>query len=120
MTDLCSALAHRRWIRHTDPFPHVAARDVFVPEIHDAMTGQIEALLEQGLMDQPSPGRFSRSMRGYDAYGLGFPAGTPGPVGLFLTREWRDLMCNLFDVAPTPYMFAGAHHHSIGGRDGFI
>ena len=120
MFNLANLIANRRWVRHTVPFAHITARDVFTAEFYEDLAGQLSDLIGKGLMEVPTPGCFSRNMKGYDAYGVGLPATTTGPLALFLSKPWRDMMCGLYEVEPTPYLFAGAHHHSEGGRSGFI
>jgi hypothetical protein len=59
-------------------------------------------------------------MPGYDAYGIGLTPDIGGPAALFLSDAWRDLMSSMFGIEPSPYVFAGAHHHRIGARSGFV
>ena len=112
-------LAHRRWLRCSWPFPHVAAYDVFVPEFHDAISCELRTVLARGLSEHPDPDRLSR-MNGYDAYGSALTESSPEPLALFISEGWRDLLADLFAVGRTPYVFAGIHHHLPGGRPGFI
>lgn len=117
---LADLLANRAWLRRPDPFPHVVADDVFSPAFYDELCGQLGGILDHGLSDIPSGPRFSRGMPGYDAYGISITPETGGPLALFVSSAWRDLMCGLFGVGRTPYVFAGAHHHAAGGADGFV
>jgi hypothetical protein len=110
---------NRRWLRREWPFPHIVARDVFEHDFYQALECQLRQLLSRGLSDQPAPGIFSRDMPGYDAFGVGFVP-SEEPSGIFLTHEWRDALCGLHGVGPTPYVFAGAHHHLAGSSSGFI
>ncbi|HEV2837126.1 MAG TPA: 2OG-Fe(II) oxygenase [Pyrinomonadaceae bacterium] len=113
-------LAHRKWLRRSWPFPHVVARNVFKAEFYNAMARQLQQLLEQGLSETPVNGKFSRNISGYDAYGTGFNQAIPEPIAVFLSKPWRDMMCALFGITPTPYVFAGTHHHTVGSENGFI
>ncbi|GII00050.1 2OG-Fe(II) oxygenase family protein [Planobispora takensis] len=120
MAALGSVIGNRAWLRRNHPFPHVVARDVFSGDFYAALDAQVAGILGRGLSETPDPGRFSRNIPGYDSYGIGFGAAAPGPVGLFLTAQWRDTICDLFGVKATPYVFAGAHHHAVGSASGFV
>jgi 2-oxoglutarate-Fe(II)-dependent oxygenase superfamily protein len=113
-------LANRAWLQREYPFPHISARAVFTPEFYSALSGELAAILRCGLSETPVRDRFSRSMPGYDSYGIGFHQPLDGALSVFLTTAWRDMLCRLFGVGVTPYIFAGAHHHSIGSKSGFI
>jgi hypothetical protein len=117
---LADVIANREWLRRTVPFHHVVARNVFRPDFYAALCGQLQELLASGLSETPTRDRFSRNIPGYDAYGVGLGAAQTGPVSLFTSPEWRDMMCGVFEIGPTPYVFAGAHHHAIGSSDGFV
>jgi hypothetical protein len=120
MAILTEILANREWLRRSSPFLHVAARDVFTAEFYAALAAQLRAILARGLSETPEPVRFSRNIRGYDCYGIGFDLGIREPLAVFLSLEWRDLLNGIFDIAPTPYLFAGSHHHVPGSGNGFV
>ncbi|WP_027344393.1 2OG-Fe(II) oxygenase [Hamadaea tsunoensis] len=117
---LDDVLANRSWLRRDRPFRHFVARDVFTPDFAASLAAQLGEILGRGLSDVPAQGRFSRGMKGYDAYGIGITEDLPAPLSLFISAPWRDLMCGLFGVEKTPYVFAGAHHHAPWGANGFI
>jgi 2OG-Fe(II) oxygenase superfamily len=118
--ELADCLRNRRWLRCARPFPHVIARDVFVPELYSELAAQLSGLLARGLSDRSDRSRFSRGMPGYDAYGIGLTHDLGPPLDVFLSPAWRDLMCGLFEIGPTPYVFGGAHHHAPGSAAGFV
>lgn len=120
MSQISPLLAHRAWLRRPSPFPHVIARNVLVPAFYTALERQVGGILDRGLSDTAARETFSRSIPGYDAYGIGFDASVTGPLSLFLSLEWRDLLSGLFEIGRTPYVFAGAHHHAVGSKSGFI
>jgi hypothetical protein len=120
MVELEQTLANRSWLWRRGPFPHVVARDVFTAAFYKLLSDQLVEVLDRGLSDTPKEGSFSRTMPGYDSYGIGFSHATRYPAALFVSSQWRDLMCNLFDVGPTPYIYAGAHHHAVHSHNGFI
>jgi hypothetical protein len=114
---LGDVLAHRMWLRRERPFPHIVARDVFEPAFYGALESHVRQILQDRII-QSSAG--DRSIPGYDAYGIGFDESLPDPLGVFLSNDVRDMLCGLFDVEPTPYVFAGIHHHASGSQDGFV
>ncbi len=113
-------IANRAWLYRSDPFGHVVARNVFTRAFYDSLAAQLSTLLNRGLSDSPDGSRFSRAMPGYDAYGISITPHLGEPVTTFISPAWRDLMCGLFTIEATPYVFAGAHHHAPHGSDGFI
>lgn len=120
MYELADILDNRRWLRCEHPFPHVVASGVFTPDFYGALCGELGAILARGLSEAPVPDRLSRNIAGYDAYGVGLNEMPPGALGLFVTPAWRDLVCGAFGIGPTPYVFAGVHHHAVGSGSGFI
>jgi hypothetical protein len=113
-------LANRAWLRRSWPFPHIVARNVFKPDFYSALSRQMGEILGGGLSDVAARDRFSRNIPGYDAYGIGLDHTVPEPAAIFLSPGWRDLISDLFRITRTPYVFAGAHHHAIGSKNGFI
>jgi hypothetical protein len=118
--DLADILANLAWLRRPHPFPHIVARDVFKHDYYSALTSQVQKMLSRGLSEVPAKEQFSRSIPGYDAYGFGLNHSVEGPLAIFLSTAWRDLLCGLFGIDVTPYVFAGAHHHTVGSRSGWV
>jgi 2-oxoglutarate-Fe(II)-dependent oxygenase superfamily protein len=118
--ELREVLASREWLRRESPFPHVIAKDVFQPSFYRALDDQLRQMLARGLSERPDRSRFSRNIPGYDAYGIGMRAPGEGAVALFLSRQWRDMVAAMFGIGTTPYVFAGAHHHTTGSAPGFV
>ena len=117
---LSNVLANRAWLRQAYPFPHITAQGVFTADFYRALADQMTGILSRGLSEAPCRHRFSRSIPGYDSYGIGFHRPLEGPLSIFLTASWRDMLARLFKVEITPYVFAGAHHHTPGSQNGFI
>jgi hypothetical protein len=113
-------IANRSWLHRAHPYPHIVARDVFTSGFYSAMADQLSAILDRGLSGVPAGALFSRGMRGYDAYGISLTEDLGEPLNIFVSVGWRDLICDLFAIGHTPYVFAGAHHHTPRSRDGFI
>jgi hypothetical protein len=116
--DLGSLIANRRWMRSSDPFPHVAVRDVFTPAFAAELDSAFAAILERGL--DAGPRGFSRSIPGYDAFGHTFRADVGWPFSVFVSRPWHDLLCDVADIKGSGQVFCGLHHHLPGSRSGSI
>jgi len=117
---LAKILANRRWIRRERPYPHVVARNVFTPAFYSALEAEFYMLLAKGLSECPNSARMSRTIAGYDAYGIGFGQFSEGPFALFGFEPWHDMLAGLFDVRATGHVNIGAHHHRAGGLAGWI
>lgn len=109
--DLPTVLAHRRWVRRTHPFPHVVAQNVFVPSFYDELAAHFERI--KGL------GAFAKNIRNYDAGSVLIRDHADGPLGIFVSRPWHDMVAGIFGVDGTGDVTAGLHHHPPGGRPGW-
>jgi LPS sulfotransferase NodH len=108
--DLESVLASRHWLRRESPFPHVYATQVFKPDIYQSMADQAERLLSEG--------NFSRSIPGYDASAYSITSRTQGPLSIFLSRSWHDMLARMFQVESTGELNVALHHHAVGSLSG--
>jgi hypothetical protein len=106
-------IANRRWVRRTEPFPHVVAQDVFDPKFY--------AQLEQEFVriEREHPEVFRRNMAGYDASSANVAEYADGPLGVFVSREWHDLIAGVAQVDATGDVYASLHHHEPGGASGW-
>ncbi|MFQ6397046.1 2OG-Fe(II) oxygenase [Nocardia sp. KC 131] len=105
--------AHRRWIRRTGPFPHVYARDVFVPDFYQRLAEEFERVSAQ------QPAVFTPVSDEYSATGVQLNALPKGPLALFLSREWHDLIAGVAGVATTGDVEASLHHNPPGSPTGW-
>ena len=99
------------WVRREQPFPHVVAHDVLRLDVYSRMEAAYAQLLAR-------PGAFTRSTTGYDVFSHTFDAATRGPLALFCSREWHDLVAAVCGMRGTGHVFAGLHHHGIGSPSG--
>jgi hypothetical protein len=113
-------LLSRRWLRHEQPFPHVVGRDVFQREIYDQLSAQFAAIEARGLCERPAETQFGRSLGGYDAYSCGLTQQTGGPLQLFASRPWHDLLSRIMRVPATGEITGGLHFHAAGSADGKV
>ena len=108
---LAEVLQNRRWVRRTHPFPHVVAADVFVPAFYAELAAEFRRIAQE------HPEAFRRSMPGYDA--AGSEVGRDGPLGVFVSRPWHDLVAGVGRVQPTGDVSASLHHHEPGAASGW-
>ncbi|WP_378735109.1 2OG-Fe(II) oxygenase family protein [Nocardia brasiliensis] len=105
--------AHRRWIRRNQPFPHVYARDVFVPEFYQRMTDELTRLRRE------RPELFGKVAADYSADGVRLADLRDGPLGVFVSREWHDLIAGIAGVTATGDIEGSLHHHAPGAPYGW-
>jgi hypothetical protein len=118
-TETVTLIQNRRWFKRASPFPHVLARDVFMPDFYRSLESEVQSYLGRGLKEHTALGHLSR-MDGYDAYGLALPHRTDLPTSVFFSRFWREMIGSLFDIERTPYVFVGIHYHPPGSKSGFL
>jgi hypothetical protein len=117
---LTSVLANRRWWKRHEPFPHFWAADLFCWDFYRALETELNAILSRGLSAGPDAARFSRNMPNSDAYAWNFPPNITGPLALFYSRAWHDMLSSLTGCELTGDVNAALHHHQIDSRDGTV
>jgi hypothetical protein len=114
-----AALENRRWVWRDLPFPFLTATNVFTPAVYEGMVAGFRDVLARGLRDS---GRiqdaFTRNMAGYDAYSYIFTNADKGPLALFASQEWHDLLASVFRIEATGGVSIALHHHQAGGKNG--
>lgn len=108
---LAAYLLSRRWLRRSQPFPHVVAYDVFVPSVYSALEKNFREALDR-------IGHHSY-LEGHDIFGMTVTPENAGAFHPLATRAWHDLMAALVGVAATGHVAFGLHHHKVGSDDGF-
>jgi hypothetical protein len=106
-------LENRRWVRRVRPFPHVYAREVFTYAFYRQLHDEFERI------EREQPEVFQRNMVGYDASGTAISRFRDGPLGVFVSREWHDLIAGVAGVRATGDVNAALHHHDPGGDSGW-
>lgn len=110
--ELGELLAHRRWVRRRRPFEHVVAQNVFTSAVYDQLHQQV-----LGLLDDPAV--FQRNIEGYDASSTQVGQHRDGPLGLFVSRAWHDMVADIWGIEATGDVTATLHHHAPGGPTGW-
>ncbi|QIS16773.1 2OG-Fe(II) oxygenase family protein [Nocardia arthritidis] len=105
--------AHRRWVRRNKPFPHVYARDVFVPEFYQRLADEFFRVQRE------RPDDFGKVGENYSATGISLGALRNGPLALFISREWHDLIAKVAGISVTGDMDGSLHHHPPGSPYGW-
>lgn len=105
-------LAHRRWVRRRYPFDHVLAQNVFQKEFYEQLHQQVVDIVQDG-------SALGRNMGSYDASGSHLDNHRDGPLGIFVSRAWHDMLAGMWGVDATGDVSAGLHHHEPGSRSGF-
>jgi hypothetical protein len=111
--DLPQVLSNRRWVRRTAPFPHVIARDVFEPKFYADLERHVAEIRRD------NPAAFTRNMVSYDATSANIADHLNGPLGVFMSREWHDLIERIGGVRATGDVHASLHHHEPGSATGW-
>lgn len=109
-TDL---FAHRRWVRRTEPFPHVYARDVFVDDFYKRLAEHYERVRAE------QAGKFNKVAANYGASGVPLTELRDGPLALFTSREWHDLIAGIAGVRTTGDVEGSVHHHPPKSKPGW-
>jgi hypothetical protein len=108
--DLRNVLSGAPWRRVTYPFEHVVADQLFAPDFYQAFEAQVRGLL----------GKFTRDMPTYDALGYTVTSSDDGPLALFCSRAWHDMIADVMGVAATGDVNIALHHHHVGSRNGEV
>jgi hypothetical protein len=111
--NMSAILLQRRWLRRALPFPHVIAQHVFAPAFYCSIEEQFRRLLASG-------SDFKRNMPGYDAVGYPFTPQLAGPLAVFVSRSWHDLVADIMDVEATYDIDGSLHSHEVLANDGSI
>jgi hypothetical protein len=111
--NLADLLHNRRWVRRREPFPHVVAQNVFVPEFYRSLEEDFRRI------QRDIAGSFERNMTGYDASSANLADHHDGPLDVFVSREWHDLVAGVAGVRASGDVHASLHHHETGSQTGW-
>jgi hypothetical protein len=118
VTAITELLGAPLWQQRTTPFPHWLAHDVFSEPVYR----DLEADFVARLVGSAAPGaqQFRRVLPNSEATAILFDPSFEGPLSVFLTAAWRDLIARLTATRLTEHVSGGLHHHLPGDPDGFI
>ncbi len=110
---LKDALTGEPWRYFAGPFPHIVAKNVFVPAVQAELEAAYEAVgREEGLgWVRPDFTGFTITAFG-DRHKPLFPQ--------FLCPEWLQMLARVCGVPVTPDIDGGLHHHTIGSSTGWV
>ncbi len=111
--NLPDLLAHRQWVRREWPFPYIVAQNVFKAEFYQELDAQFRDL------ERTNPEMFRRDMKGYDASATELSHHCDGPLSVFASRSWHDMLAKIWGVQATGDVAASLHHHEPGGASGW-
>lgn len=109
--ELDELLGHRRWWSHRMPFPHVRVLNVFSPGV--------AAALEGAFTDWLTDSGGGSALVNHDLQGVTITDSFEGPLRLFASAGWRELVSTALGVPVTPYVNLGLHHHRAHADPGF-
>jgi hypothetical protein len=116
---MTAALGAPLWQHRTVPFPHWLAHDVFSDVVYRSLEQDFLSRLEGSTAVAGSPG-FARELPTSEAMAILFVPSFDGPLSLFLTRAWRELIAAITGMRLTEHVSGALHHHLPGDPDGFI
>jgi len=115
-----TVLSGRGFWRRSAPFSHIVATDVFASAFAAELEGAFRAILGRGCSSARDFDRFSRSVPGYGAYVYNLGPETEGPLAVFLSRPFHDMLAGLFGVEATLDVDVALHHHERGSPSGWV
>lgn len=105
-------IAHRYWVRRLKPFPHVAVQNVFNQAFYDTLEDHYRRIVAVET-------KFNTRTPGYDASMALIRDNLDGPLAVFTSREWHDMIAGVAGVACTGDVSASLHQHQPGGNAGW-
>ena len=105
------------WVRRAEPFPHWVAQGLFAPDAYQKLEDQFREILARGLCEGSEALRFSRRMKGYDAYSVSLTR-IGGALDVFSTRAFHDHLVALTGLPATLDVSGALHHHRAGSDHG--
>lgn len=115
---LWQILENRRWIWRKFPYPHAVATDVFKEEFYCALETQIKGILERNFVN--STEIHAHKFAHYDAYAYAVPPDVTGPLTLFTSAEWHNMLVDIAGVRACGRVNVTLHHHEIGSANGRV
>ncbi len=117
---LADLLANSRWSHAVEPFPHIRVEQVFVEAAYRQILAAFRDTLPRADGTPSDVGRQTFHKGTFDAYLLPFKPSLSGPLSLFVSKAWVDLLSKATGVSATRDVNGALHCHPTGSKDGFI
>ena len=117
---LADLLAGSKWSKRGFPFPHIYVQQVFAAPVYDRLSAAFRDLLARSASDRRHDSGLVYFGDTFDGYLMPFRPAFTGPLSLFISKAWVDLLAKATGVEATYDVNGALHHHTTGSRDGFI
>jgi hypothetical protein len=118
--DWSRVLANRRWWLKSSPWPYFFADNIFTQEFLSQLEAQFLEILGRGFGQSSDRTRFGRNMPNSDAYSWNLPPNVSGPLAIFYSRAWHNMLVALTGVSSTRDVNAALHHHQVASANGSV
>jgi hypothetical protein len=115
---LIDLLSNRRWSYRTEPFPHIYAEEVFIPTVYNQLAASFREILARKPGLEAGGQRFQ--YHGSDGLLMPFHPSLSGPLSLFVSRPWVDLVAQATGAHVTNDVNGALHYHRGGSKSGFV
>jgi len=112
-------LARSQWMYGTHPFPHIRVANVFVSAAYEQLAAACRDVLATG-SDKARSARLAYHGTKFDGHIFPFRHGLSGPLSIFVSRAWVELLARATGVAATADVNGALHHHAKGSKNGFV
>jgi hypothetical protein len=112
-------LAASQWVYGTHPFPHIRVANVFATAAYERLAAACRGVLATGA-DRARSARLAYYGARFDGHIFPFRHGLSGPLSIFVSRAWVDLLACATGVNATADVNGALHHHAKGSKSGFI
>jgi hypothetical protein len=113
-------LAESRWTHCEDPFPHILVKQVFIRSVYEQLSAAFQEIFPEDSKESlDRPHVVSRTST-FDTYLVPFRPSLSGPLSLFLSKPWVDLLAKVTQVNATRDVNGAFHYHAPGSENGFV
>jgi len=117
---LADILANSKWSYGKDPFPHILVEQVFIDSAYSQILAAFRETYSRSDAGRPESARLVYHKGNFDAYLMPFKPSLSGPLSLFVSKAWVDLLSKVTSVSATRDVNGALHCHPTGSKDGFI
>jgi hypothetical protein len=112
-------LADSQWSHGMHPFAHIRVANVFVPPVYEQLAAAGRGVLATG-RDKAGSARLGYYGAKFDGHIFPFRHGLSGPLSIFASRAWVELLARATSVDATADVNGALHHHAKGSKSGFV